>query len=283
MSLFPSMDFEHLVLVALAMFATGLASGFIAGVFAITGSVIRVPILLFVGGWLAIPADMRMHVALATSLATALPTMLAAARSHARAGDVDWEIWRWFAPGAFVGAVIGTLITLRLHSNIIEIAYVVLILPLGVIALARPNGIHLLAKAPLNLFGTLIETVVGMVSALIALGGGVFNIMLLGGCGLPKDKVVGTSAAIAPAVVWPALVVIIIGGIGVAGLPSGQFGYVNLFGFVFITIGALIAAPLGTRVNALIPERLHRRLYGLFVLGVAVNMLVHLLRLYGVI
>ena len=280
MSLFQSMDLEHLTLVIALMLATGLASGFIAGFFAVTGSVIRVPLLLF-GGWLGIPAEMRMHVALATSLATALPTMLAAARAHARVGDVDWTIWRWFAPGALIGAVIGTVAAINVHSVVIEIAYVVLILPLGIIALARPAGIHLLKTAPVNLFGTLIEMVVGAVSALIALGGGVFNVMLLGGCGLTKDRVVGTSAAIAPAIVGPALAVIIIGGIGVPGLPAGQFGYVNILGFVFITIGAMIAAPIGTRVNAMVPERLHRRLYGLFILGVAVNMLVHLMVLYG--
>ncbi|MEJ8571808.1 sulfite exporter TauE/SafE family protein [Microbaculum marinum] len=271
------------MLVIAVMLAMGLASGFIAGFFAVTGSVIRVPLLLFLGGWLAIPPEMRMHVALATSLATALPTMLAAARAHARAGDVDWDIWRWFAPGAFAGAVVGTVAAINVHSNVVEIAYVVLIMPIGVISLARPAGIHLLSKAPVNIFGTLIQTVVGAGSALIALGGGVFNVMLLGGCGLPKDRVVGTSAAIAPAIVGPALAVVIIGGLGVEGLPAGQFGYVNLLGFVFITIGAMVAAPFGTRINARVPDRLHRRLYGLFVLAIAVNMLVHLLITYGVV
>lgn len=283
MSFFHSMDLESLVLITAVMLGTGLASGFIAGLFAITGSVIRVPLLLFAGAWLAIPPDMRMHVALATSLATALPTMTAAAVAHARAGNVDWSMWSWFAPGALIGAVGGTIVALSLHSNSIEFIYVLLLLPIGVIALARPDGVHLLSKAPRNILGTVLETIVGFGSSLLALGGGIFNVMLLGGCGLTKDRVVGTASAIAPAIVGPALVVIIIGGIGVQGLPSGQFGYVNLFGFVFITIGAMIAAPFGAKVNRRIGERLHRRLYGLFVLGVAVNMAIHLMWISGLL
>ncbi len=277
MNLLHATDYGSLALVALAMLGTGLISGFVAGLFAVTGSVVRVPILLVAGGLLGVPPEIRMHVAIATSLATALPTLSAAAYAHVRAGNVDWSIWRWYAPGGLIGAVVGTSLAFLMPSDAIEVVYIVLLLPIAIVALARPQGLHLLKTAPLNLIGTAIEAVIGFASALIALGGGVFNVMLFGGCGLPKDRVVGTSAAIAPAIVGPALLVVIIGGIGVTGLPSGQFGYVNIFGFVFITLGALIAAPLGALLNKHIGERRHHLFYGLFVLAVSVNMVVHLL------
>src|SRR5262245_66277501 len=66
----------------LAMLATGLVAGFVAGLLGVGGGIVIVPVLEVALGILGVDAAVRMHVAVATSLATIIPTSIISARAH---------------------------------------------------------------------------------------------------------------------------------------------------------------------------------------------------------
>ena len=74
---------------AAAMLATGAVSGVLAGLLGIGGGIVIVPVLDAVLAFLGVDAAIRMHIAVATSLATIIPTSIASSRAHYRRDSLD--------------------------------------------------------------------------------------------------------------------------------------------------------------------------------------------------
>ncbi len=64
-----------------AILATGCVAGTLAGLFGIGGGIVIVPVLETVLGILGVDPSIRMHVAVATSLATIVPTSISSAQA----------------------------------------------------------------------------------------------------------------------------------------------------------------------------------------------------------
>ena len=66
----------------LALAATGVFAGLLAGLLGVGGGIVIVPVLFFLFQSFGVSADSAMLVATATSLATMIPTSLSSIRSH---------------------------------------------------------------------------------------------------------------------------------------------------------------------------------------------------------
>jgi uncharacterized membrane protein YfcA len=88
----------------------GLVAGFFSGLFGVGGGVLIVPLLV---GLAAFPPK----TAMATSLAAILFTALAAATSHAVAGNVDWRDALLIGAPATAGAVGGAWLHQRVTPD----------------------------------------------------------------------------------------------------------------------------------------------------------------------
>jgi uncharacterized membrane protein YfcA len=99
---------EHWILLAAVMLLTGGIAGVLAGLFGIGGGIVIVPVLEGALGILGVDPAIRMHVAVATSLATIVPTSIASARAHHRRNAVDSDIVRRGASVVLRGALLGT-------------------------------------------------------------------------------------------------------------------------------------------------------------------------------
>src|SRR5690554_49055 len=77
-----------------------LSMGFVLGLLGGGGSILAVPILMYLIG-------LQDKIAIATSLLVVGATGLIAAISHARAGNVDWRIGGIFGGAAMGGAYLG--------------------------------------------------------------------------------------------------------------------------------------------------------------------------------
>src|SRR5687768_16831645 len=78
----------------LALVAAGAVAGVLAGMFGIGGGAILVPIFFHVFGLLGIPEDVRMQLALGTSLAIIVPTSVRSFMAHRQRGAVDMALLR---------------------------------------------------------------------------------------------------------------------------------------------------------------------------------------------
>ena len=102
--------FEQITLLLLPLFATGILSGFLAGLLGVGGGIVIVPILAFLLEYSGIATDMPMHLAVGSSLAIIVPTSIISARAHYKIGNVDYTVIKQLGPFVFLGALGGAVV-----------------------------------------------------------------------------------------------------------------------------------------------------------------------------
>lgn len=114
---------EGLALLALAMAGTGLVSGLLAGLLGVGGGIVIVPVLFYVLPLFGVPEAVQMKVAVATSLATIIPTSIVSARKHHAKGAMDVPLLKSLAPSMFVGVLLGTVAAATLRGEALTLVF----------------------------------------------------------------------------------------------------------------------------------------------------------------
>jgi uncharacterized protein len=158
----------------LAFALIGLAAGFLSGLFGVGGGILIVPALV-----LAARFDQRL--ASGTSLAAIVPTSLVGVTSYALMGNLDILAAALLAAGAIAGAQVGSHLLARLPKRAIQWAFiafiVVVIVSLFLVIPSRDAEIHITVLSGAALVG--LGLVVGVLSGLLGIGGGVVIVPIL--------------------------------------------------------------------------------------------------------
>lgn len=255
------------------MLLTGLAGGVLAGLLGVGGGIIIVPVLDIVLGLVGVDPAVRLHVAVATSLATIIPTAISSSRSHHRKGAVDLDLTRSWGPAVFIGAAIGTAIAGYAKGGVLAaifgiIALVVaakMLLPAGAFTLNRP-----LPKGPA---AQTMPAAIGAFSSMMGIGGGTLTVPVLTLFNYPIHRAVGTASLFGLVIGIPGTIGYVLTGWGRADLPAGSLGYVNLIGLALIAPATMLAAPWGAKLAHSLSKRQLSVAFGCFLLMVGVRML----------
>ncbi|MFO7892540.1 MAG: sulfite exporter TauE/SafE family protein [Longimicrobiales bacterium] len=256
------------VWVLLSLAASGLAVGFLSGLVGIGGGVLIVPLLYFFyahPAWGGVPVAGELHavVSHATSLFVIVPTSVLGAWTYHRVGLVAWRAALPIAATSVVAALVASQVTPSIPAPVLKLGFGLLLLASGV-RLLRPGrpGVKEPAR-PHLLVAALGGVAVGVMSALLGVGGGIVAIpILVYAMGLPLEKVAATSMGI---IVFTALAGVLgyaFGGAPTAAMPSGSLGYIHVLAGLPIMVGALVAVRLGARVNQSLDTKRLRLLFG---------------------
>jgi uncharacterized protein len=243
-----------LALVLALAVVVGLTMGLLGG----GGSILLVPLLVYVAG-------MEPKEAIVTSLLVVGVTAIAAVVGHARGGRVRWRTGLIFGAAGMAGAFAGGLVGGYLPGEILLLGFALMMIATAIAMLRgrkkkAPDHVH----AELPVFRVVIDgAVVGLVTGLVGAGGGflvVPALALLGG--LPMPVAVGTS-----------LLVIAMKSF------AGVGGYLATVEVDWATTGAITAAAVvGTVLGGLLITRVPadslRRAFGWFVLAMGAFVLV---------
>ncbi|MEJ2503646.1 MAG: sulfite exporter TauE/SafE family protein, partial [Gemmatimonadota bacterium] len=221
--------------VLLTLAAAGLLIGFLSGLVGIGGGVLIVPLLYFVyghAGWggVVIDPDLQAVVSHATSLFVIVPTAALGSLSYHRAGKVAWSAALPIAGVSIVAALVGTHVAAGIPAPVLKLGFALVLVGSGVRMLRDGPA----AGSPHPTFAPLAVaavsgTVVGLMSALLGVGGGIVAIpILIHLVGLPMDEVAATSLAIIMFTALAGATGYAVAGSGVAGLPAFSVGYVHL-------------------------------------------------------
>ncbi len=234
-----------------------------------------VPFLyLLIGGvgWsgLVVLPEHEAALAHATSLALIIPTALSGLVAYGRRGMVSWSTVVPLGLGAAFTAVVGARVAIELPSLLLKTlfgAFLVLMawrLARGRVAPATettPNG---RVRWPAALGG---GGIVGFMSALLGVGGGVVAIpILIQWVRMDLDRVAAASLGIIAFAALAGTLGYAVAGWGVEGLPSGSAGFVHLPLLAAMLPGALLMAPVGAAWNHRMPTRVLRRVFSSFLL-----------------
>src|SRR5580693_2913842 len=169
------LDASELLELALLLVAVGALSGFLAGVFGIGGGAVLVPVFYECFRLAGVPLEVRMPLCIGTSLAIIIPTSISSWRAHYKRGAVDMEILKvWWVP-VLVGVIAGSVTARYAPERLFKIVFVAVAWSAAArLLLARETwkfGDEL-PKGPLmKIYGL----VVGLLSTLMGVGGGLFS------------------------------------------------------------------------------------------------------------
>jgi len=165
----------------------GISLGLLGG----GGSILMVPLLVYVAGMEAKPA-------IATSLLVVGVTSAFAAITHARAGRVRWRVGAVFGAAAMAGAYGGGLLARFIPGSVLLIAFAIIMIAAAMAMLRGRNTTADESVGSLPVVKILLQgAAVGVISGLVGAGGGfllVPALALLGGLSMPVA--VGTSLVV---------------------------------------------------------------------------------------
>jgi len=256
----------------LAMAVTGLAAGFVAGLLGVGGGIIIVPVLDLVLGIFGVDPSIRMKIAVATSLATIILTSVSSARAHYKKGAIDFGILKSWGPMIFVGVVIGTLIAGLVDGRVLSLVFAVVALLVAANMILRAQSHALLPNFPNLAVKSGLGVVVGLISAMMGIGGGTLSVPILTAFGTDIRRAVATGAAIGFVIAIPGTIGYVIAGWGATGLPPGSLGYVNLLAFACIVPLSMFAAPFGARTAHAIDRKYLSYGFGIFLVATSIKM-----------
>ena len=261
-----------LVQMALMLMAIGAFAGVLAGLLGVGGGIVLVPAFFYAFQTLGYDGPQLMQMCLATSLATIIVTSLRSVHSHNKKGAVDWQILRSWAPGIVIGAVIGMLLVAQLRSGTLQAIFGGLALIVGLYMGFGRAEWRLGQAMPTGVLRAVLSPGVGFLSVLMGIGGGSFGVPLMSLFNTPIHRAVATAAGFGVLIAVPSVIGFLFVDMQ-AGKPPLTIGAVNLVAFGIIIAMTLITAPLGVKLaHAMDPKPL-KRVFAVFLVLVAVNML----------
>lgn len=232
----------------------GFISGYLSGQFGIGGGLITTPAIRIV-------LDRSAFIALGTPLVVIIPTAFSGIINYSRSRLVDWELGLKLALFGLVGTAIGALSTTVITGDVLMLitSIVIFIVALRFLGL-KAIGLDWKPKdqVSINITTALIGIISGFYSGLLGLGGGVIAIpAIIIFLGKPLKKTLGTSLIVVAILAVPSLII------------HYLLNHVDLKLALFLIIGTVPGAYLGSKVAIRIKEKTLNMAFGIFLIIVA--------------
>jgi uncharacterized membrane protein YfcA len=265
--------YQELLVYFIGLLITGVIGGLIAGLFGVGGGIVIVPILFWIFTSLNFPNEILMHMAIGSSLATIIPTSISSARAHYHRGSIEIDIIKKWAPGIFLGAIIGGLSGKYFSVN--ELKYLFA-------SIAFLVALNMFFKEPLRLgnnfpksrlLNIIMSSLIGLVSSLMGVGAGTLGVPALVALSVPIHKAIGTAAALGLFIAVPATLGLAFSGFNIPNRPPMSIGYVNLIAFFIMFPLTVFFAPVGVKLAHRINQRALKIIFGIFLIITSIKML----------
>ena len=255
-----------------AYIVLGAAVGFFAGLLGVGGGGIMVPVLTALFLAQQFPAELSVHMALATSMAAIIVTSFSSMRSHQKHGAILWPVVWSFTPAILVGTIAAAYLAAALSSLTLAIffccfmSYVAVQMLLNI----KPKASRQLpGKAGLSLVGFSI----GAVSALVAIGGGSLTVPFLTWCNIRIQQAIATSAAVGLPIAISGTLGYFMAGADAKGTPDYSVGYVYLPAMALIATVSYFTAPFGVALAHRLPVATLKKVFAALLVALSAKML----------
>jgi uncharacterized membrane protein YfcA len=243
----------------------GAVAGVLAGLLGVGGGIVIVPALYHIFSYLGVDPEVRMHLAVGTSLATIIPTSIRSVMAHNAKGNFDSTLFRGWVPGIVIGVLLGTWLATEADFTVLTLVFASVALLVALYMAFGNTNWHIAKTLPPNPDSSVIAIVVGAISAMMGIGGGTLSVPILNLYGVPIHRAVGTAAGFGLVIAIPGTLGFMIGGWGNPLLPDFSLGYVNWLGFLLIVPATVLMVPLGAKLAHSLSQTGLRRAFALFL------------------
>ncbi|MBT3197377.1 MAG: sulfite exporter TauE/SafE family protein [Gammaproteobacteria bacterium] len=251
----------------------GGVAGLLAGLLGVGGGLVIVPFLYWAFTEQGLPIDWIMHLSIGTSLATITCTSLSSVSAHHHHKAVRWDLFRLLLPGILLGGWLGGVVARQIETDTLQIFFALfeLLVAIQMGLGLRPDGEH----KPVGWRGNGVAGgLIGVVSALVGIGGGTMTVPWLVWNRVVVHQAIGTSAAVGLPIAIAGSAGFIWSGWEVEALPRWSSGFVYWPAFAGIVVMSVLAAPLGARLAHHLPAKRLKQLFALLLLLLSVRMFV---------
>lgn len=237
------------------LIALALLIGILLGLLGGGGSILTVPVLVYVAGLTA-------KNAIVTSLIVVGITSLIAVLNHARCGFVCWKTGFIFGFSGMFGAFMGGRTAAYIPDSILLIVFACTMMAASIAMIRGRKAIRQDRPSPINLCPAHMPVmailfdgfIVGFITGLVGVGGGFLLVPALNFLtGLPMPAAIGTSL----------LIIVLQTGAALAGHAAHM--HVDLALTATITGFAVVGSILGSLASSKINSRHLQRGFGIFV------------------
>jgi uncharacterized membrane protein YfcA len=259
------------VLELFAYLLIGAASGILAGLFGVGGGVIVVPALILLFAQIDMVSEWIPHLAVGSSLAAIVGTGAASTYAHQGRGAVRWDLVVRLAPGIVLGAWLGAALAGIIPELWLTRLFAAFLAYVGIRMLVpRRSRRDRTLPGPVGMWAA--GGGIGTLSALVGIGGGTLTVPFLSNRGLDMRKAVGTSAACGLPIALAGAIGYMVVGWSREGLPEASTGFVYWPAVGAILLASMPTAPLGASLAHRLPVALLKRLFGVFLLLIALRL-----------
>lgn len=273
---------QELIPLIVVMLVTGMLSGLLAGLLGIGGGLIIVPVLETALAFYNVDAAIRMHIAVATSLACIIVTSISSSRVHHANGIVQWDIIKIWGPAIIVGAILGTVGASYVEGQFLSGLFGIVTLMVALKMLLPLDNFTLIKGIPRGKITIVPPLFIGGISSMMGIGGATLSVPMLTLMNQSIHRAVGTSALFGFLISLPGALGFIVTGFNDPRLPIGSLGYVNFIGFALISPVSILMAPIGAKLAHKLSKRHLAMFFGCFIFIVSVRMLLRAFTTIGV-
>lgn len=262
---------SEILTLAVALIAAGFIGGVIAGLFGVGGGTILVPALFYAFETLGVGGEANLHVAIGTSLATIVVTAVRSLAAHRKHGAVDETVLRSWTPWVALGGAIGAAIAGLTSMEGLAVVYGACLLLVAAQMGLLPDRYTLRKDMPVGWGRRIIGTLIGLLSAMMGVGGGSLGGMTMSLCGRPIHQAVATASGFGVAIGAAAAIGFVVFGWGADGRPPFSLGYVNLPAALVMGVMTALSAPLGARLAHRLDRRILKKAFAVYLLATAAS------------
>lgn len=252
----------------------GLLTGFLGGLFGIGGGMIAVPALLLTFSMMNFPEHDIMQITIGTSLAAMIFTAASSAFAHYKQNGIRWDLFKILAPGVALGSFLGAFIAHDLLSHQLKLLFGIFVIIAGLYSILNSRDANDESQEAPQYFPIFsLAIVIGTLSAILGLGGGVMIVPLLTHFGSSLRNAISTSAI-------TGFLVALIGSLSFLTLglnhngTEGSVGYIYIPAFIFMGIAAALVAPIGASYSYRLSSDFLKYSFGTFQILVGLSMII---------
>ena len=256
----------------LIFLGAGLAGGLLLGLIGVGMALIAVPVLTFALPRFGVPAEVAPLTAVATSMGVVAVSSLSSAIAHQRLGNVNWWLAKTAIPFGLIGMLTGSLLAPHLSSTMLRWIFAAFLIYVSVDMWRQGRS-----EAPRRVdvptsHYRLAGGFIGLAGSLIGAGGTGLLVPFLTKRGHSMANAVATSTVVG-------VPLSVLGTMAYAAQPSTiagvtMVGHVFLPAFIGLSLGSVVAAPVGARLSKRVPAIALKRAFSLALLALAIKLTV---------
>jgi uncharacterized protein len=263
----PAGDFAFLVV---AILVAGTLTGIFAGLLGIGGAAISVPVMYEVFRVLGVADEVRMQLCVGTALALIVPTSIRSYYAHRAKGAVDDRILKIWALPIIAGVAIGSFIAYFASSTVFKLLFVVFAALMAFRLIFGRENWKIADQLPGTATTATAGLGIGVISALMGIGGGAYSAMFLTLYGVSIHRAVATSSGVGVLISIPGIIGYMIAGWPQQALmPPLSVGYVSFLAAALFAPPSVLAAPYGAKLAHSWPRRRLEYAFAIFLLVIS--------------